>query len=199
MSKTLRKILTASSALLMIAGIGATAGNTNVSAKKRHVRSHRIYRHKRIRRHARRRVVQAAWHKGTPKILGKNGNWLSNFKRIKPQKFGHKTISLVRNETPFGGGYGYNPTPGYYTKNHKLVTTGADAGAGASIKPYYKTLGHGWYEVVSGADFYSKHPIKDAEMKVFIKPYGHNKMYIHASGYSNGNAMYHRVSWHTRL
>lgn len=75
MSKTLRKILTASSALLMVAGIGATAGNTNVNARHRHARIHRVYRHRRARRHARRRARRNGWHKVSHHKIGDNSEW----------------------------------------------------------------------------------------------------------------------------
>lgn len=187
MSKTLRKILTASSALLMIASVGATAGNTNVNARHRYVRTHHVYRHRRkarrrVRKHARkraiRRAVRATWYKGGPKALGGNGFWLSNPYRIESSYY--RSIKYERDVTPLGGKYGYNPIPFFFKANHRFMMAGSGVGADASVNPRTKPLGHGLYRVKSNGG------------TVTVKVYNRNRITIYVNGHYKG--YFHRIS-----
>lgn len=68
MSKHIKQLLVSVSAILMIAGVGASANNVNANANvKRHTRTHRVYRHRRRARRVRR--VRSAWHYGIPAAI----------------------------------------------------------------------------------------------------------------------------------
>lgn len=148
MSKHIRQMLTASLAGLMIAGIGATSMNNNVQAKRRHTRTHRVYRHKR-----------AAWHKGVPNAIRSNWYWLSkqSFKNGTRQMPRYKNVIWFQSPQVEMATYNYYRygLPAYARKNKRqrrgwLMSNGL----GGWWNPKYKYVGHSTYKINCGDEYH---------------------------------------------
>lgn len=181
MCKSLKKLLTASSALLMIASVGVISSNTNVNARRRHVRAYRVYRHR------------SMWHYGVPGAI--KGYWRS--KLVRTNQYYHH--GYVRDLVHVGSNRdGFNPFPFWYNARKHYKMNGATNGE--FWHPHYKYYGHGKYVITSG-DAFDGHSYS---MKYIIRQHGHNHFSMWHWNEDNNSMDYggyfnRAYSWHQWL
>lgn len=94
--------------------------------------------------------MSQSWHMGIPIKLAKSRNWLSNYQPSNITGHDKNKIKLRRTYITLSKDDGYNPTPLYYTKEHKLAFIGHNYGADFAQLPFYKVYPHHTYEIMAG-------------------------------------------------